>query len=73
MPQLFTMISDFESSNAIEMVGYEDNSLCTVISFSVNKTNTNLVSAVTTGECELAVRNISTFNELQINSINFRK
>lgn len=56
LPQLFSMIADFDNSNIIDSINYTgDNSLCTMIEFSVNKSIHNLESVETNGTCTIVV------------------
>lgn len=67
LPQLFTMISNFESTNNVPVDQtamltddifddyYNSNNLCSMIAQSVNKSATNIKSIETNGTCTIPV------------------
>lgn len=74
LPQLFTMVSNFEVTKSIVDFPYERN-LCGMIAYSVNQSSMNMDSIAANGTCEQMVvvtpkpYNLIYFTEL----FNFRK
>lgn len=54
LPQLYTMVSNFELTESIVDFPYERN-LCGMIAYSVNQSASNMQSIETDGTCEPAV------------------